>query len=118
MALVIAKQKLPAGKFKKGNIGELPFRDSSVDFVFTHQLLNYLDDQTLEKGISEMYRITKKYIMNCERFEESEKQINENQKYRNIKKRWMDYNVKIISDVDMHEEIDPDKTRFTLLKKL
>ncbi|MDH3191914.1 MAG: class I SAM-dependent methyltransferase [Nitrosopumilus sp.] len=118
LALDIARQKLPAGKFKKGNITELPFEDSSVDFVFTHQLLNYLDDQTLEKGVSEMYRVTRKYIMNCEKFEESEKQITENQKYRNMKKRWLDYNVKIISDVDMHEEIDPDKTRFTLLKKI
>ncbi len=117
-ALDIAKQKLPSGKFKKGTIIDIPFEDSSVDFVFTHQLLNYLDDQTLEKGVSEMYRVSGKYIMNCEKFEESEKQITENQKYRNMKQRWMNYKVKIVSNVDMHEEIDPDKTRFTLLKKL
>lgn len=118
MALDIANQKLPYGKFKKGTITKLPFEDSSVDFVFTHQLLNYLDEQTLEKGVSEMYRVAKKYIMNCEKFEESETQITENQKYRNMKKRWMNYKVKIVSNVDMHEEIDPDKTRFTLLRKL
>ena len=42
-ALKIAKEKLPQGDFKKGNITDLPFEDSSVDFVFTHGLLNYLE---------------------------------------------------------------------------
>ena len=65
-----------------------------------------------------MYRVAKKYIMNCERYEESESKIDENRKFRNMKNRWMNYKVKIVSNVDMHEEIDPDKTRFTLLKKL
>ena len=117
-ALDIAKEKLPIAKFKKGDITQLPFEDSSIDFVFTHQLLNYLDDEILARGVSEMYRVTGKYIMNCEKFGESEDQITENQKYRNMKNWWMDYKVKIVSNVDMHEEIDPDKSRFTLLRKL
>ena len=118
MALDIAKQHLPSAEFKKGTITNLPFDDSSIDFVFTHQLLNYLDDKTLDKGISEMHRVARKYIMNCEKFEESEEQFADNQKFRNMKKWWMNYKVKIVSNVDMHEEIDPDKTRFTLIKKL
>ena len=59
-ALNIAKEKLPIGDFKKGSITDLPFEDSSIDFVFTHGLLNYLDDDTLEKGISEMYQSCRK----------------------------------------------------------
>ena len=118
MALEIAKEKQPSVEFKKGSITDIPFEDSSVDFVFTHQRLNYLDDPTLEKGVAEMYRVAKKYIMNCERYEESESEIDDNRKFRNMKNRWMNYKVKIVSNVDMHEEIDPDKTRFTLLKKL
>ncbi|MFB5619668.1 MAG: class I SAM-dependent methyltransferase [Nitrosopumilus sp.] len=117
-ALNIAKEKLSIADFKKGSITELPFENSSVDFVFTHGLMNYLDDDTLEKGISEMFRVAGKYIMNCEKFEETEKQIDENQKFRNMKKRWLDYNVKFVSNVDMHEDIEPEKPRFTLLKKL
>jgi len=117
-ALAIAKEKLPSLDFKKSSIEALPFEDSSIDFVFTHQLLNYLEDDILEKGISEMYRIAKRYIMNCERFDESEKQINENSRFRNMQKRWQDYKVRIVSNVDMHEEIDHDKSRFTLLRKL
>ena len=117
-AIDIAKEKLPIGDFKIGDITNLPFEDSSVDFVFTHGLLNYLDDETLEKGVSEMYRVAGKYIMNCEKFEESEKQIDEHHKFRNMLKRWMNYKVKVVSNVDMHEDIDPDKSRFTLLRKL
>ncbi len=117
-ALNIAKEKISIANFKNGDITKLPFENASIDFVFTHQLLNYLDDETLDKGISEMYRVSKKYIMNCEKFEENEKQIDENQKFRNVYKRWINYNVKIISNVNMHVDIDPDESRFTLLRKL
>jgi ubiquinone/menaquinone biosynthesis C-methylase UbiE len=117
-ALNIAKEKISIANFKNGDITKLPFENSSIDFVFTHQLLNYLDDETLDKGISEMYRVSKKYIMNCEKFEENEKQIDENQKFRNVYKRWINYNVKIVSNVNMHVDIDPDESRFTLLRKL
>ena len=117
-ALDIAKKKLPIVNFKKGSITDLPFEDSSIDFVFTHQLLNYLDDNTLEKGVAEMYRVAGKYIMNWEKFEATEKQIDDNHKFRNVYKRWINYKVKIVSDVDMHEDIEPDKARFTLLRKL
>ncbi|NQV39851.1 MAG: class I SAM-dependent methyltransferase [Nitrosopumilus sp.] len=117
-ALEIAKEKLGVVDFKKGSITELPFENASVDFVFTHGLMNYLDDETLEKGIAEMFRVSGKYIMNCEKFEEAERQIDENQKFRNMQNRWMNYNVRFVSNVDMHEDIEPDKPRFTLLKKL
>jgi len=117
-ALKIAKEKLPIADFKIGDISNLPFEDSSIDFVFTHKLLNYLDDDILEKGISEMHRVAGKYVMNCEIYNETEKPIDENHKFRNMGKRWEDYRVKIVSDVNMHEDIEPDKNRFTLLKKL
>ena len=117
-ALEIAKEKFPTGDFKKGTITELPFEDSSIDFIFTHQLLNYLDDDTVEKGVAEMYRVAGKYIMNCEKFEETEKKIDENHKFRNMYRKWLNYKVRIVSNVDMHEEIDPDKSRFTLLRKI
>lgn len=117
-ALNIAKEKLSKFDFQKSSITDLPFDDSSIDFVFTHQLLNYLEDDVLEKGISEMHRVAGKYIMNCERYDEAEKQINDSLKFRNMQKRWLDYKVRIVSNVDMHEEIEPDKSRFTLLRKL
>ncbi len=81
-------------------------------------MLNYLDEDTLQKGISEMHRVSGKYIMNCETFNSIEEKIDENQTSRNMVKRWMDYKVRIVSDVDMHEDIEPEKKRFVLLKKL
>lgn len=117
-ALAIAKKSYGRGDFKKGDISSLPFDDSSVDFVFTHQLLNYLDEPTLEKGVSEMHRVARRYIMNCELHAESECQINGDAKFRNMYSRWLDYKVKVVSNVDMHEDIEPDKARFTLLRKL
>ena len=118
IALDIAKNNNHKCNFNKSSITDLPFKDSSIDFVFTHQLLNYLEDDLLEKGVSEMYRVAKRYIMNCEKYDESEKQIDSNSKFRNMQKRWINYKVKIISNVDMHEEIEPDKSRFTLLRKI
>ena len=117
-ALELAKKNIPNGKFYKENITKLPFEDSSVDFVFTHKLLNYLDDDTLDNGVSEMFRVAKKYIVNCELFGESEEMINDEMKFRNMQKRWLNYKVKIVSNVNMHEDIDFEKSRFTLLRKI
>ena len=117
-ALNIAKEKLPNGNFQRGNITKLPLEDSSIDFVFTHGLMNYLDDDTLEKGIAEMFRVSKRWIMHCEKYEKTEKQIDENHKFRNMGEKWLDYKIKFVSDVDLHEDYGQDQTRFTLLKKI
>jgi len=117
-ALNLARKSLPNVNFKNGDITKMPYEDSSIDFIFTHKLLNYLDDETLDAGVSEMFRVSKKYILNCELFGESEESIDENMKSRNMLKRWMNYKVKVISDVHMHEDIEPEKVRFTLLRKL
>ena len=117
-ALELAKKSIPNGKFYKESITKLPFGDSSVDFVFTHKLLNYLDDDTLDNGVSEMFRVAKKYIVNCELFGESEEMINDEMKFRNMQKRRLNYKVKIVSNVNMHEEIEPEQVRFTLLRKV
>lgn len=118
LALELAKKKTPKFDFKKGSITDLPFPDSSIGLIFTHKFLNCLSDEDLEKGISEMYRVSKRYVVNCEAFDESESKIDDVFRKRNMLKRWSNYKVKIISDVDMHEDIEPEKIRFTLLKKL
>jgi len=117
LALGMAKEKRPTFDFRKGSVTNLPFADSSVDFVFTHKFLNCLDDKDLEKGISEIYRVSRKYIANCEFYDKSESRIEGMFSSRNMGKRWSNYSGMIISDVDMHEDIEPEKIRFTLLKK-
>jgi hypothetical protein len=80
--------------------------------------LNCLTDEDLKKGVSEMYRVAKKYIVNCEIYDKSESKTDDIFRGRNMLDKWSEYKVKIISDVDMHEDIEPEKIRFTLVKKL
>ena len=118
LALDMAKKTNSLQEFKKNSITSLPFEDSSIDFIFTHKFLNCLNEEDLVKGISEMYRVARKYVVNCETYAKTETQTDEIFKGRNMLNRWSDYKVKIISDVDMHEDIEPEKIRFTLVKKL
>ena len=118
LALDMAKKENSSIDFKKGSITDLPFEDSSIDFIFTHKFLNCLNDEDLKKGLDEMYRVAAKYIVNCEMYDSAESKIEGVFTRRNMLNRWKDYKVKIISDVDMHEDIEPEKIRFTLVKKL
>ncbi|MDX1442058.1 MAG: class I SAM-dependent methyltransferase [Nitrosopumilaceae archaeon] len=118
LALDMAKKQNASVNFKKGSITDLPFEDSTVDFIFTHKFLNCLSDEDLKKAVDEMYRVARKYIVNCEMFDSKESKKDAVFTGRNMLYRWKDYKVKIISDVDMHEDIEPEKVRFTLVKKL
>ncbi|QLH09649.1 class I SAM-dependent methyltransferase [Candidatus Nitrosotenuis sp. DW1] len=116
-----ASQSLPHFKFKVGSITELPFEDSSFDFVFTRNVLNYIGDENMKKSVNELFRVSRKYILNVEYFSDNESQIPDafiSIRGRNMYKRWLDFKVKIISNVDMHEEIDPKKSKFTLIRKI
>jgi len=119
-ALDIAKKKFPSFQFKNGSIIDLPYEDSSIDFVFTHYVLNYLSENEFDKAISELFRVSKKYILTCELSDENEGSLDGDIKAwkRNVYKKWLNFQVKIISDVDMHEDIEPKKPRFTLVKKI
>jgi len=120
-ALDIAIQRFPSFKFKNGSITEMPYEDSSIDFVFTHNVLNYIPEKEMDKTINELYRVSRKYILNCELFDENESPIDDNEVSswnRNVCKRWVNFKVKIISDVDMHEDIESQKPRFTLIRKV
>lgn len=118
LAIGMAKKKCPSFDFKIGSITSLPFEDSSIDFIFTHKFLNCLNDDDMDKGISELYRVANRYIANCEVYDKTETKIDKVFTGRNLLKRWSEYKIKIISDVDMHEDIEPEKIRFTLVKKL
>jgi ubiquinone/menaquinone biosynthesis C-methylase UbiE len=120
-ALEKAKNSLPAFEFKKGSITSIPYEDSSIDFVFTHNVLNYVPESDMTKSTCELFRVSRKYILNCELFSEGEETIKgilTGCWYRNMYKRWLDFKVKIISDVQMHEDIEPKKPHFTLVRKI
>ena len=120
--LDMAKNRFPDFKFKNGSILKIPFPDSSFDFVFTVTVMNSLGDSEIPGALNELFRVSKKYILNCEFFNEKETVFKNGKDndltFRNMYQRWLDFKVKIISNVDFHEEIDPEKKRFTLVKKL
>lgn len=120
-AIKIAQENLPFFKFKVGSAISLPYDDSSIDLVFTRNVLNYVESSDVEKALGELFRVSKKYILNIELFSDDEHQINDEAVPawgRNMLKRWSNFKVKIISNVDMHQEIDPKKSRFTLVRKI
>ncbi len=120
IAINQALQNLPKFNFKRASIVEIPFEDNSIDLVFTRNVFNYLEFAQIKKAVDELFRVSKKYIFNIEIFSVNDEKISENPTMlgRDMKKLWMEHNVKIVSNVDMHEEIDPKKSRFTLLRKL
>ncbi len=120
-AVKMAQENLSDFKFEVGTITELPYDDSSMDLVFTRNVLNYVRDSDIAKSFDELFRVSRKYIFNIELFSENEGKIDEIPVTvwgRNARKHWLDFKVKIISNVDMHEEIDPRKPRFTLVRKI
>jgi len=124
-ALAIARSKMPHACFLRGMIAEMPFVDSSVDLVFTHGLLNYLDDQTLERGMHEMYRVARKHIMSCEWFGESESPVDQRSRLRNMVRRWTGLGAAVMADAPIHVRdaaVRPSETfpatRITLISKI
>ena len=114
MALRMARERMPRGDFRLCDITSMPYGDSAMDMVFTHRLLNYLDDATLEAAMSEIYRVAGRYIMSCETYHPGEALIDGPYRYRDMPRRWAAYDAIPISNVDMHPEID--RCRFLLLK--
>lgn len=45
------------------SIDTIPFPDNSFDLVCCNEVLEHLDDPTLKKGISEIKRVSKKYLI-------------------------------------------------------
>lgn len=102
-ALSRAVHDMPEGLFVRGMITCMPFADASIDIVFTHRLLNYLDDDTIQYGMHEMYRIAKKHIISCEWFSESERIIDHRCKTRNMSARWAEMGAHVMADIPVHD---------------
>lgn len=113
-AIRIAREKTPGGDFCLCDVTDMPYEDASMDMVFTHRLLNYVDDATLEVMMSEIYRVAGRYIISCEQYDPDESFIDDVFRYRDMPRRWAAYDATPISNVDMHPDID--ECRFLLLK--
>jgi len=117
-----AKNRYPNFSFKQTDIKQTDFLDSSFDLVFTRGVLIHIPSDELDNVLKELFRISKKWIVNFEYFGEDGKMIkwirgDELLWYRNMKERWQNFDISVISEIDIPEEIDPGKMRLTLVTK-
>lgn len=95
-ALHIAKGLNPLGNFQRCTVAQLPYANSSIDFVFSHGLLSCLDDTTLVAAMSEMHRVARWYVMDCEMLGNDGDIIDGAFYYRDMQTRWQDYKLQPI----------------------
>jgi len=121
-ALKQAGGKYPSFKFQQADGNKMPFEDSMFDIVFTRGVLIHIPKEKIDSVLSEMVRISKKWIFNLEYFGKDGQMIDWKRGkdllwYRNMGENWGRYNVEIISDVEIPVEIDSGKNRLTIIKK-
>jgi SAM-dependent methyltransferase len=121
-ALEKAKVNHPSFKFEKMTINEINFPDSFFDLVFTRGVLIHIPSNELDECLKQILRVSKKWIFHLEYFGNDGEMIKWSRGdnllwYRNMKKRWSKYNVEVISETDISENLDFGKMRFTLLRK-
>ena len=121
-AIEQAKKRYPSFKFNCTSIEQIPYTDSFFDVVFTRGVLIHIPKKNMKAAMDELYRISKKWIFHLEYFGEDGKMIEWKRGkdllwYRNMKKLWEEYNVEVISDIEIPLEIDSGKSRLTIIKK-
>ena len=111
-----ARARNPSFDFTVGSSQKMPYEDTSMDIVFTHGFFNYLQDDLIDKSVSEIFRVAKAYIVTCE-IAGNMIDKKDDRKSRDMLKRWSSYPLRVISNVEMHEDIDAEKPVFFLAKK-
>lgn len=115
-ALAIAKDQMPAADFARGMITRMPFADSAVDLVFTHGLLNYLDDRTLECAMREMCRVARKYVISCEWYAGGRETADGPMRSLDMTGRWARMGAVIMTDAAVHVQDTNKEYRFMLVR--
>ena len=121
-AIEKASKIYPSFNFKQSDISFTPFDDSSSDLVFTRGVLIHIPDESLDSVLTEMLRVSKKWIFNLEYFGDDGKMINWKRGddllwYRNMHERWSKFDVEILSDIQLPLSMDSGNTKFTLIRK-
>jgi len=63
-------KRFPNVEARVGEIIELPFADNEVELVFTHQVLQHVCPEEMEKAISELLRVAKKEVWLIEGYDQ------------------------------------------------
>ena len=121
LALKKAEERMPHFTFEYGDATKLEYVDNSYDMVFNRGLLIHLPDDMTDKTMSEMLRVSKKYVLNMEYFGDDGKIIDWRDGgslfHRDMLKRWKSYNVEIMSDFEIPYDIDSNRIHYTLVRK-
>lgn len=72
---VIEDGVLPGTALHRGSLERLPFADGTVDLVFTSGVLIHVSPEALERAYREMFRVSRKYLLNIEYFAKTPKTI-------------------------------------------
>lgn len=116
-AIQIARQKFPKFRFCVGNVLQIPFQET-FDLVFSCTVIEHISPHLLDQAFQEMFRVSNKYILNIEAYDDTEREINWH-RGRNefwtvhMAKRWEKFPVKILKDYDIDDEY-----RLTLVSKM
>lgn len=60
----------------QGSAFELPFREGSLDLVFTSGLLIHISPSDISKVLAEIHRCTREYIWGCEYYADGYEEVN------------------------------------------
>lgn len=63
-------KRFPNVEARVGEIIALPFKDNEIDLVFTHQVLQHVCPEEMEKAISELLRVAKKEVWLIEGYDQ------------------------------------------------
>ena len=66
--LAVKNGALHKNRAHKANLESLPFDCDTVDLVFTSGVLIHIPDQSLKQAVSEIYRVSRRYILTLEYF--------------------------------------------------
>ena len=94
-ALEKCKNRFNSFTFQKASLTDIPYPDSFFDLVFTRIVLIHVPPEQIQKAMSELLRVSKKWILNLEFYNESEDMIDWKRGkdllwYRNMKKGGQD----------------------------
>lgn len=116
-AIQIAKQRFPKFKFYVGNVLQIPLQET-FDLVFSCAVIEHIRPPLLDNAFQEMFRVSSKYILNIEAYDDTEHEINWHRGRGefwtvHVAKRWRNFPVKVLADFDVNEEY-----RLTLVSKI
>lgn len=111
--LAALAERYPLFEFRQDGPVPIPYPDNSFAMVFSHGLLGHAGNSSI---LDEMYRVSSKYIASFEVLPERDYDPDVPRDH-GVYRYWLDRDVTIISNVQMHPDIDVDRSQFVLVKK-